>query len=179
MNPETEFTLKQFESVASTLATSYSLANGDPVNVQLANKDDGFLYGADGAIDFTAPLATRTSELEQGIIMAAGLEDRDRTPTGTGTTRRVEATVSVTIEGLTARHGQYGHIDPDGGVGAPFEEAVRLAVDQLQASQSFPSVGKTDVTYHDLTTTNESDQSNQFQHLYRYEFDALYRGYEC
>ena len=87
--------------------------------------------------------------------------------------------VGIRIEGL--HHSEWGHVDPDGVEGIPFDADGGL-VDKIQrallAQRTYPAAGGTAVTYTDLRVTNEAPQSSNYSDYFRTDFDVVFNGFE-
>lgn len=168
MTAEVDWVLSQFASVVTSVGKDYTLQNGDAVTLKRINRDESEILEGN--------IRDRKGELRQAAYVGATFADRAPTPIGTEYDHRVEAVVGVRIEGL--HHSEFGHVDPDGTNGIPFDELVRRLRDALLAERTFPNVGSPDATYTDLQITNEAPQSSDYQDYYRHDFDVLFRGYE-
>lgn len=177
---EVEWVLDRLAVVVDSIATDYSLRDGDDVVIKRIDRDDSSVYEGSDSVDMTAPIHKRTEDLESGVLVGATLADGDKTPVGTEYNNRTEAVVGLTVEGLTVQGGNYGHVDPDGEIGAPFDVIVRRIRRQLLAAdaRAYPDPGVPHVAYHDLIQTSDDPQSNQYSDFYRWEGDFAFRGYE-
>ncbi|WP_265112282.1 hypothetical protein [Halosolutus halophilus] len=178
MSAEVDWVLDQLGSVVDGVGTDYTLRDGDPVTIKRINRDDSGVYEGSSGVDMTEPIHTRTEDLEGGIFIGAKLADWDTDPVGTEYDHQIEAIVGLTIEGLTTRGGNYGHVDPDGQNGVPFDELTRRVRRTLLASRSYPNPGVPNTSYNDLLVTNDDPQSAEYRDFYRYQVDCVFRGYE-
>ncbi|AFZ74561.1 hypothetical protein [Natronobacterium gregoryi] len=178
MSSEVNWVLDQLGDVVESVAEDYSLESGDPVNVIRVNRTDSEVYDGSDPNDMTEPLHKRKEDLERGVFIGARLADRDPTPVGTEYDHRLEAVVSLRIEGLTTRGGNYGHVDPAGENGVPFDVLTRRVRRTLLESRSYPDTGTPYTAYHDHVFTNEASLSAAYRDFYHYEIDIALRGYE-
>lgn len=158
MSDEVDWVLSQFGSVVGSITTP----------LKRVDRDESRILEGD--------LRKRKGDLQDANFVGATLADRDPTPIGTEYDHAVEAVVGVRIEGL--HHSEYGHIDPDGVEGIPFDSLVRRLRDAVLAERTFPNVGSADGTYTDLQIANEAPQSSDYRDYYRHDFDVLFHGYE-
>lgn len=120
---------------------------------------------------------TRSLELSQANAVGASLASRSTTPVGTEYDHRVETTVSLRFEGLTAQ--EWGHVDSV----ADVEQLVRYAQYALESERSYPEVdpdaddiGR--VAYHSLFVEDETDLSHEQRDYFRRDWDVRLVGYE-
>jgi len=177
---EVEWVLNRLGAVVDSIATDYSLRTGDDVVLKRVDRDDSGVFDGSAELDMSEPLHTREESLERGIYVGATLADRDFEAQGTGASNRAEAVVGLTVEGMTVRGGNYGHVDPDGEDGAPFDVVVRRIRRSLQSddAREYPKPDAPDVAYHDLIQTSDDPQSAQYRDFYRWQGDFAFRGYE-
>jgi len=80
---------------------------------------------------------------------------------------------------VTGLHcGEFGHIDPDGANGVPFDELVSRCKDALWSERTWPAAGPSDVTYTHLQLQNEANTSQQYSDFYRADWDIVLSGFE-
>jgi len=178
---EVEWVLDRLGDVVDVIRFGdYALRDNGPVVLKRVDRDDSGTYDGSADLDMSEPLHSRKESLEKGIYVGATLADRDFTPAGTEYNHQAEAVVGLTVEGLTVRGGNYGHVDPDGEIGAPFDVVVRRIRRALLAAdaRSYPDPGVPHVAYHDLIQTSDDPQSDQFRDFYRWQGDVAFRGYE-
>ena len=156
--PEVDWTLTQLGSVVGSITTP----------LRRVDRDESELFESD--------IRERKGELEKANYVGAALDDRSTTARGPGYDHHVEAVVGVRIVGL--HHSEWGHVDPDGVDGIPWDELVRRIRDALLAERNYPSINSPDGTYHTLEITNESPQSANYRDYYRHDFDVLLHGEE-
>jgi hypothetical protein len=178
-SPEVDWVLDQLASVADTVATNYTLKNGDAAELKRVDRDDAQLYEGSDSVDMSSPIHTRTEELTKAALVGATRADVSDEPIGTEYDHDREAVVGVRIEGLTCR--EFGHIDPAGNNGIPFDDdggLVEKIRDAILAERHYPAAGGSGVTYTDLQIANEAPQSSDWQDYFRHDFDILFNGYE-
>ncbi|WP_435065889.1 hypothetical protein [Halobaculum sp. EA56] len=168
MSAEVDWVLEQFASVVTSIANDYTLSDGSSVTLERINREDSKILEGD--------IRTRTAELQQGCYVGAASGNPSREPIGFEFDNRVEPVVGVRVEGVHID--EFGHVDPDGADGVPFEELVRRLRRALQAERHYPAVGAPDTTFTTLFIENEAPQSDDFADYYRTDFDVRFRGYE-
>ena len=172
--PEVDWVLNQLADVVTSVANDYSLQSGDDVVVKRVDRDDSQVYDGSETVDMSTPLYKRTEELEKAVYVGASYADRSTEALGTGYDHDIEAVVNLRLEGLIYR--EWGHVDPAGENGVPFEELKRRCRDVFTENRKYPSLTTPDGSYHTLEITNEDLQSSNWADFYRYEFDILLRG---
>ena len=165
-SPLVEWTLAQFQSVVDAQPAESPLKRID--------RDDSKLLEGD--------IRKRQAELRKANYVGVQYVDHEEEAEGPEYNLRVEDVVGVRIEGLTAEGGEWGHIDPDGVDGVPFDGDDGL-VQQLKSAlydaRTFPDAGRTGVDYTHLELTNHAPQSHLWSDYYRYDFDVVFaEGYE-
>lgn len=177
---EVEWVLNRLGAVVDSVATDYTLRSGDDVVLKRVDRDDSGVFDGSAELDMSEPIHTREASLERGIYVGATLADRDFEPEGTGYTNRAEAVVGLTVEGMTVRGGNYGHVDPDGEDGAPFDVIVRRIRQTLlnESARAYPDPNVPNTAYQDLIQTVDDPQSGQYRDFYRWQGDFAFRGYE-
>ncbi|ELY96762.1 hypothetical protein C482_15346 [Natrialba chahannaoensis JCM 10990] len=175
---EVNWVLDQLGSVVDDIANSYTNRNDNPVALKRVNRDDSSVYDGSGDLDLNEPMHKRTDSLEKGVYVGATLADRATSPRGTEYDHEIETVVAVTVEGMTSQGGHYGHVDPDGENGIPFDDLVRQIRRTLLGMRSYPETDIPHTTYHDLLVTNDDPQSAEYRDFYRYQFDCTLRGCE-
>ncbi|PSP80168.1 hypothetical protein BRC81_02970 [Halobacteriales archaeon QS_1_68_20] len=174
--PEVEWVLDQLGSVVDSVATDYTLQNGDSVELKRVDRDESRVYEGSQTLDMSTPIRDREGELQDAAYVGARLADVASDPVGTEYDHAREAVVGLRLEGL--HHGKYGHVDPDGDEGVPWEELKQRVRNALLAQRTWPNAGRTDVSYTDLRLTNEAPQSAQYGDYYRWDVDVLFNGFE-
>ena len=115
-------------------------------------------------------------ELTKAVYVGARFVDRTPTALGTEYDHAIEAVVGVRIAGL--HYSEWGHVDPDGAAGIPWDVLVRRIRRAILSGRTFPDAGDQHTTYTDCQFQNESDQSDDWQDHYRYDVDVIFNGYE-
>jgi hypothetical protein len=173
MSEEVDWALDQLASVVDDQPADHSLRRVD--------RDDSEVYETGQTVDMETPIHDRTGQLEKANFVGVSLADRAPTPIGTSFDYDLETVLGVRIEGLTADGGEWGHIDPDGADGVPFDGAGGLVPQiraALLANRTFPDAGRPAVDYTDVRTANEVNQSSNYSDYFRYDFDLVFSGYE-
>ena len=149
----------------------YYSTDGYPTDLYRINRDEPEILET----------GERTKSLERtnGNAIAAALASRSTSPIGTGYNHEVETVVSVRIEGLTSRDGNWGHVDDT----QHFNQLVAYAKRALLLERTYPTIEADDdigrVSYLDLRVENEQPLSSQHKDLYRTDFDVRLTGREC
>ena len=161
MTAEVDWVLTQFGSVVGSLTAPLKRVDRDESEILEGN------------------IRKRKGDLKDANFVGATFADRVPTPIGTEYDHAVEAVVGVRIEGL--HHSEWGHVDPDGVEGIPFGDdggLVDRIRDAILVERRYPDAGGTNVTYTNLTVTNEASQSSNYADYYRYDFDVVFDGFE-
>jgi len=180
-SPEVDWVLDQFTTVIERASQDYDAA------VRLADRDESLVYkltdtGTTEVGDATVGTTggrTATGELQEAAYIGVTHADVASEAIGSGYDHKREAVVGVRIEGL--HHSEWGHIDPDGANGIPFDDAgglVDMTKDAVLDERTWPAAGGPGVTYTDLLVENEAPQSSNYADYYRTDFDIRFRGYE-
>jgi hypothetical protein len=169
--PEVQHTLDAIQSNYGTPLADIPLERVDRDNSDLL--DD-------------TPVHKRAADLKAMNYVGASLVDRATDVVGTEYDHRVETVVGVRVEGMHAS--EWGGIDPNAGTADAVDnidhpvvqwdalvETIRRAV---LTERAWPSVGRANVGYKDLKIANETDASSDWADYYRYDFDAIYSGFE-
>jgi len=173
MSSERDWVLEQFADVATTIASEYTLESGDPVELRRVNRDESrILEQAVGSI---------RGELQDAVFVGATHVDTDREPIGTEYDANREVVVGVRVTGLTSS--KYGHIDPSGAEGIPFDDPdgglVQRLKDALWAERQWPDANpREEVYYRHLELQNEANTSQQYADFYRADWDVVFDGRE-
>lgn len=118
-----------------------------------------------------------SEELTRTNIVSATLATADPTPIGTEFDHRIQAIVGVRIEG--AHRSEFGHIDPEGIDGEPWDdlrEGVRRAI---MTEREYPDVpDRSDTNYTWIQELNSNDSSSEYANYYRFDADYAFHGYE-
>lgn len=172
MSDEVDFILGQLASVVTSVADDYTITNQDgstdPVSLDRINRDGSKLLEGD--------IRDRTAELRQSCYVGVSLADRSPEPSGTRYENQIETIVGIRVEGL--HHDEWGHVDPDGNDGIPFDILVDRIRRATLADRSYPAVGRPNTSYHTLFIQNEAPQSDNFADYYLYEYEIRFKGYE-
>lgn len=169
MSREVDWVLDQFGDVVDTVASDYG------VDLIRVNRDDSRIYDGGGSIDFSSSKRSATGELKRGVFVGAASADVASSPLGVEYDARTETTVNVRVEGL--HHSEWGHVDPDGVDGVPFDELVRRLRNALLAERSYPSIDGGNTAYHTLFIDQFSSFSHQYADYYRSDFSPRFVGH--
>lgn len=170
--PDVEWVLDQFGSVVASVDTDYG------VTLRRVDRDNSRIYDGSNPLDMEAPIHTRKGKLEQGCYIGARSTTVSETPIGTEFNLDVERVVGVRIEGL--HHGEYGHVDPDGGNGIPFHVLKRRLKQALYDKREWPAADDpaANVAFTHLSLANENDPSSDWKDFYRVDVDVVFDGFE-
>jgi len=158
MSAEVDWVLEQLGSVVGSTT----------VPLKRVNRDESEILEDD--------IRKRKGDLQQANFVGATLADRDPEPLGFEYDHEVETVVGVRVEGLHAA--EWGHIDPAGADGIPWDELVRRIKRALLAERTDPAVGAPDTDYHSLLITNVAPNSASYRDYYRTDFDVVFQGDE-
>jgi hypothetical protein len=158
VSAEVDWVLSQLDSAVDAV--------GAPL--ERVNRDESQLLDGD--------IRSRTGELRESNFVGATLADVSNDPIGTEFDYDREAVVGIRIEGL--HESEFGHVDPDGGDGVPWDTLVQAIRSALLSTRTFPDAGRDGVSYTDLRTANDAPQSDDYADYYRRDFDVLFLGYE-
>lgn len=125
---------------------------------------------------FESGLRSRTSELKESNYVGASLKGRNPKPAGFSYEHRLNTVVPVTIVGMHCS--EWGHVDPDGAEGIPWEDLVRGVTDAVLTERDYPPIDRARTTYHTTFLENDVDRSDDHANFYEYHFDLRFRGYE-
>jgi hypothetical protein len=143
------------------------------------DRDNSLLYEGGGAFDMRGATTERTEDLRDANVVGAAFVDRSGEYIGTAPNLDLESVVGIRIEGYS---GDFGHIDPRGGDGVPFQGTDDSLVEQIRSTLydalKFPDAGRTDVAFTHLTITNEVPASADWAEHHRYDFDVAFDGFE-
>jgi hypothetical protein len=158
MSAPVDFTLNQLSALTDQLTTP----------LELVDRDNSRL--------FDSGIRERRGELQEANYVGATLASREPTPIGTEYDHQLDTVVGVRIEGL--HHDEFGYVDPDENNGIPFDDLVDDVRRQLLAARRFPDAGRANVSFTDLTITNESPAMSDWADYFRYDLDVIYSGFE-
>lgn len=176
-----EWVLDQVGSVVSSVANDYQrdTPDGTPdVVVRRVDRDNSRLYDGSGPLDMESPIHERSSELKEGVYIGASRAETAESPTGSEYDLQKETVVGVRLEGLTAVGEEWGHVDPDGAVGVPWDVFERRVKQAIYAGREYPDTEEPNVGFTHLLLSNESNQSSSWADYYRTDFDVVFKGFE-
>lgn len=174
MSSEVDWVLTQLGSVVDSVATDYTQADGSSVVVKRVDRDNAEIYDGSGSLSMASSIRSRSGELEKGVFIGATLADSAPTPRGFDYNTTIERTVGVRIEGL--HETEWGHVDPDGADGVPFDELVERVRQALYAAREFPAAGDDGVEYGTLFIENEAPNSSAYADFFQHSLDVRFRG---
>lgn len=170
MTSEVDWTLAQFESVADTIATEYTLESGDDAQLERVDRDESRKLEQD--------VQSIKGDLQSAVFVGAAHADTDENPMGSEYKLEREAIVQIRITGLT--HSEYGHVDPTGAAGIPFDDPDGGLVQRVKAAildeRKFPQAAPPDAAYTYLEFQNEANTSEQWADFYRWDADVVFHG---
>jgi hypothetical protein len=173
---EVEWVLDQLTTAVNAIQNNYTLSDGDPVTVKRVDRDESRLYTGSDSVDMSTPIRSRTGELKTGVFVGASLVDRSPTAVGTEYDHELETVVGLRVEGL--HYAEWGHVDPDGDAGVPFNVLISEVRDALLKQRTYPAAGGSGVSYTDLQLQNEADTSSNWKDFYRHSVDVVFNGFE-
>lgn len=162
MSAERDWALDQLASVVTSVSNDYG------ATLERVNRDDSEIL--EGGI------RTRKGELKEAAYVGATLADREPEPLGFEYDHELETVVAVRVEGLHTD--EWGHIDPGGTDGVPWDVLVRRIKRALLAERTYPAVGAPDTDYYSLLITNVAPDSASHRDYYREDFDVVLQGDE-
>lgn len=167
---EVEYVLDELGTVVDAQPADHPLRRVD--------RDNSLVYESGGAFDMTQAMDDLEDKLKQANYVGARFADRDSPYVGTSPMLDTESVVGVRIIGYS---GSYGHVDPLGEDGVPFQGTDDALVEQCMAALrddlQFPDAGRTNVAFTHLTITNESPVMAAWQDFHRYDFDVVLSGF--
>lgn len=161
-SPEVDWTLSQFSSVVTSIDTDFG------ATVKRVDRDESNVLEDN--------LRQLSNELKEACYIGATLADVSNTPIGTEYDHDRQVVVGLRMVGLHSS--EYGHVDPDGVEGVPWEELVARVRTSLLNQREWPNAGASNVTYTDLQLTNEAPGSSAYADYYRYDLDVVFNGFE-
>jgi len=176
VSEEVDWVLDQLASAVTSVGNDYTLSNGDSVLLKRVDRDDSQVYDTDQSVSMETPVRDRTGELQTAAFVGATLVERAPEAIGTEYDHALETVVGLRLEGL--HQSEYGHIDPDGADGVPWEELKTRVRRAILSGRTHPSVGRADTDYHSLFLSNDSDSSSDYSEYYRWDCDVVFHGYE-
>lgn len=177
-HPTVEWVLEQVASVVDSVATDYNQADDSDVAVRRIDRTNNRFYDGSGTLDMSTPIRQRAGALERGVYIGAAYADRNSDPIGTEYDLDVDEVVGVQLEGLTARDGYGGHVDPDGEWGIPWSEFVRRVRAAIYDGREYPAAGGPNISFTHLSITNEAPRSDNFSQYYAHDLDVVLSGFE-
>ena len=167
---EVQYVLDELGSVVDAQPADHPLRRVD--------RDNSLVYDSGGSFDMTQAMEDLENDLKQANYVGARFADRDSSYIGTKPRLDTESVVGVRIIGYS---GSYGHVDPLGNDGVPFQGTddalVEQCMDAIRDGLQFPDAGRTDVAFTHLTITNESYPMAAWQSFYRADFDVVFDGF--
>jgi hypothetical protein len=174
-----KWVLDELGAVVDDIASTHTLANGDPVQLRRVDRDNTLLYDGGGAYDMSQAITERTASFQKGNYVGATFADVNDDYVGTQPDLDAERVVGIRIEGYS---GAYGHVDPRGEDGIVFHgtdnSLVQRIKAQLYAGLKFPDAGRTDVAFTHLSLENETPAPADWQDHFRYDLDIRFSGWE-
>lgn len=151
---------------AGALAAGTGAAGEEPP-LEIIDRDNAALEDDD-----------RSMSIDLQSANAVGLSTADvaTSPIGTSYDHDLEHVVGVRIEGAHAD--EWGHIDPDGQDGAPFDSLVRFVRRAILRLRRFPTPGTPNVNYHSLRIDSETPLASGHGDYFRHDLDARFDGFE-
>lgn len=192
-DPAVEFVLDAIEQNWGTVGVAvvgYSKVIDSLADVPLEriNRDDAInLDKADGLASLDGPVDEQADTLQGMNYVGVASTTRSDSPMGTEYDHRSETVVQLRLEGLTARHGKYGAIDPywgtDNAVDRDYPttswEMLKLNLRRsILIEREFPQVDAPQMAFKDLFLENQRDSSSEYAHGYRWDADIRFSGFE-
>lgn len=166
MTSEVDWVLSQFADVATAISNEYTLESGDPVELRRVDRDESRIL--------EQGVQSIRGELQSASYIGATHVDTSEVPMGSEYNLQREVVVGVRLTGLTSS--EYGHIDPAGNEGIPFDELVERCKDAILSEREFPAAAPTDAAYTYLEFQNEANTSQQWSDFYRWDADVVFHG---
>jgi len=143
------------------------------------DRDNALIYDNGGAFDMSVAMEDKTDDFKRANFVGARFASRDNSYVGTDPDLDIDEVVGVRIEGYS---GSFGHVDPTGSNGVPFQGTDDALVEQIQSTLydalQWPDADRTNVAFTHLTITNESPVMADWQDCHRYDFDVVFDGFE-
>jgi len=166
-----EFVLDELGAVVDAQPDAHPLRRVD--------RDNSLLYEDGGDFDMGGATTERTEDLRDANVVGAAFVDRSGDYIGTAPNLDLESVVGIRIEGYS---GNYGHVDPTGDDGVPFQGTDDALVEQIRSTLydalQWPDAGRTNVSFTHLTITNEVPAMADWAEHHRYDFDVAFDGFE-
>jgi len=174
-----QWVLDELGSVADAVAATYTLASGDPAQLRRVDRDNALVIDTGGSFDMTQAMDDLKNDLQKATYVGARFADRSGEYAGTAPQRDLDEVVGVRILGYS---GSYGHVDPLGEDGIPFQGTDDALVERIQSALydqlQYPDAGRTNVGFTHLDIVNEEPVMADWQDFYRYDFDVVFDGFE-
>jgi len=151
---------------AGALAAGTGAAGSEPP-LEIIDRDNAALEDDDRSMSI---------DLQSANAVGLSTADVSTSPIGTSYDHDLEHVVGVRIEGAHAD--EWGHIDPDGQDGAPFDSLVRFVRRAILRLRRFPTPGRPEAQYHSLRLQNAAPRSQEYGDYYRYDIDVVFDGFE-
>lgn len=192
-DPAVEFVLDAIAQNWGTVGVSvvgHSKTIGDLSDVPLEriNRDDAInLDKADGLSTLDGPVDEQADTLQATNYVGVSSTTRDDSPIGSAYDHQSDVIVQVRLEGMTARHGKYGAIDPywntSDAVSRDYPttswQNLKLNLRRsIAIERKFPQVDAPQMAFKDLFFENQSDSSSDHAHYYRWDADLRFSGFE-
>lgn len=146
------------------------------------DRDNSMRYDGAGVFDMGQSMSKLKNDLQEANYVGARFADRDGSYIGTEPDRDLDEVVGVRVIGMSGRGDTFGHVDPLGAEGVPFQGTDSALVEQIQdtlhASLQWPDAGRTNVSFTHLSIANEAPLSAAWADYYRYDFDVVFDGFE-
>jgi hypothetical protein len=143
------------------------------------DRDNALIYDGGGTFDMSAAMEDKTDDFTRANFVGARFASRETSYIGTEPNLDLDEVVGIRIEGYS---GGYGHVDPTGADGVPFQGTDDALVEQIRSTLydnlQWPDAGRTDVAFTHLSITNESPVMADWQEYHRYDFDVVFDGFE-
>lgn len=175
LHPAADWILDRLAPVVESVANDYDHRNGGNCVLKRVDRDNSRVFEGGESIDMTEPIHTRVEKLKTGNFVGVTFADRGGDLVGTEPMLDGDVVINVRLEGMT--HREYGHIDPDGEQGIPFDELTDRVRDQIWDGLEYPDVDDPRMSYRYLTI-DDDPQSVGWSDFYRHSFDVTLFGYE-
>lgn len=167
MRPEVEFLLEVLDDVVAAQPDEHPLRRVD--------RDNSRIYDGGGTLDMTTPITKRSDKLEKGNYVGIQSASRDSEPLGQNYNLKGDIVCGLRLEGLRGTGGLYGHVDPDGNDGVPFDDLFHQVRGAILDERMFPDHPAFRDHKLDLQVMNESFDSSGWRDYYRTDADIVLR----
>lgn len=162
--------------IIDALDANWDTNNFDPAPI-VVDRDDTQQYdtaeAGNAEVGDSVGLAKTVRELDVDLTdnnaVSVGSISTDRTPIGTEFDHRIEATVSVRVEGV--HESEFGHITDTQDFQALLSEVRRT----ILLEREFPSP---EDGIHTLDVVDEDDRSREYADYFRTDLTVVFRGYD-